>query len=305
MNESIRVAGSKAPVLCAPYASPGSALESLPAAFFAPADPTATAGAAAAPWGHGAFSPQLQAILVPYVPREFRPAAELATVSGEYDEPTDSFAAIETESTDSFVSIEAEPTGSFASVDAEPTDSFAVQAALFAAVDIAEPPEALDSAVELPWIDAFAEDSDSPHESWPMDDAGRRLDELAQSLGSLDASRARAAGDENAQDSDSVPEEENGVVLPPDAPVSMWSEDEWIDILPPPEAAESTGSNDRDLADARAAIASARVESAARALEGLAQRVREGGLTVPGFASDIADEAMLAGLLASMLGWRQ
>lgn len=336
MNESIRVAGSKAPVLCAPYASPSSAQEFLRAASFAPADATATPGAAAAPWAHGAFAPAPQTILVPYVPREFRRAAESDTTgtTAEYHEPTDrhleaSFDDLvrppEADSWDATVGetgtaqnrdlsevqaidsdeVEAEPAGSFASTEAEPADSFASQAALFAAVDVPEPQAALDPAVELPWIDAFAEDSDPSDETWPMDDAGRRLDELALSLGSLDASRARATGDENEQEVDSVAEEENGVGLPPDAPVSMWSEDEWIDIMPLPEAAESTRSHAGDLADHSAELTSARVESAARALEGLAQRVREGGLPVPSFPSDIADEAMLAGLLASMLGWRQ
>ena len=47
------------------------------------------------------------------------------------------------------------------------------------------------------------------------------------------------------------------------------------------------------------------VETAARALEGLAERVRAGEVRVPAFPSELGQEAMLAGLLASMLGWRQ
>lgn len=224
-------------------------------------------------------------VLVPFVPREFRhvlsrdvtvvPAAELGTPTSLFTAPPH---ALESTAIATF----------------ENNFSAIVEEKVVA-------PQAI---TELPWIDAFAAAEQEPEDAWPMGEAGKRLDELTQSLTSLDASRAR--------------QQAEGEVPPPsstEAEHEMWSEEEWIDIMPTPLALSSSTevlediSNfepaaETDLRHAETAVPFG-AESAARALEGLAQRVRAGQLQVPAFNAEMAEEAMLAGLLASMLGWRQ
>lgn len=158
-------------------------------------------------------------------------------------------------------------------------------------------------SADLPWIDAFAVEASEAEETWPMGEAGKRLDELTQSLTSLDASRARQQAE-----SESAP-------LAADGEHEMWNEEEWIDIMPTPLPASSSAELHHLISEAEAHVEPLHdvpgvstpigAESAARALEGLAQRVRAGQVQVPSFTAEVAEEAMLAGLLASMLGWRQ
>ncbi|MEO7359780.1 MAG: hypothetical protein ABI120_05590, partial [Gemmatimonadaceae bacterium] len=167
------------------------------------------------------------------------------------------------------------------------------------------------NSAELPWIDAFAADVPESEESWPLGEAGKRLDELTQSLSSLDASRERQQAAERQRAAADVQAE---------AKLPMWNEEEWIDIMPtlPVEqvsqenlnrsAAQSGKHNAVNSANSSAnerPSASVNAESAARELEGLARRVRAGEVQVPEFPTELGTEAMLAGLLASMLGWRQ
>ena len=173
-------------------------------------------------------------------------------------------------------------------------------------------------AADLPWIDAFAADDTEVEDEWPMGEAGKRLDELTQSLTSLDASRARqeAAGSAELR----TPEMD-------ESEHPMWNEEEWIDIMPTPLPSSANAELNNLISQSDVSDASANepftapteesfapkttpaqvvgAESAARALEGLAQRVRAGQVQVPAFQAGVAEEAMLAGLLASMLGWRQ
>lgn len=167
-----------------------------------------------------------------------------------------------------------------------------------------------ESSTELPWIDAFAADETEAEETWPMGEAGKRLDELTESLSSLDASRARQ------ERTDAAAEEGVGST---DASLPMWNEDEWIDIMPTAIAASMPINSeivdavyDRPAdseAGTNASAESARVpagpELTARALEALAQRIRVGEVQVPEAQPHMAEEALLAGVLASMLGWRQ
>ena len=160
------------------------------------------------------------------------------------------------------------------------------------------------SSAELPWIDTFAADEVDPEETWPLDEAGKRLDELTQSLSSLDASRERIEAERLSAEA-----------AVPDAPVHMWNDEEWIDIMPTsasdsaPQDEVQGGVPVNEVAkQGTVSNGSPRMnnaESAACALEGLAQRVRTGELQVPAFSTELGQEAMLAGLLASMLGWRQ
>lgn len=206
---------------------------------------------------------------------------------------------------------------------------------------------------DLPWIDAFAVDGEEAEETWPMGEAGRRLDELTESLSSLDASRSSRNRDSGETAAQADPSELSHGATPPDAterngaslsnaaPMPMWNEDEWIDIMP--TSMHDMSLQDMSLGgmDTSTPAASPAAEAAnqhapsadtartlfdesafmntrgdvtppnpgaaitASALESLAQRIRAGELPVPEVQSDMTEEAVLAGVLASMLGWRQ
>ena len=232
----------------------------------------------------------------PFVPREFRTTVRTdVTVvpTGERVEAGNAFAM--------------EPSAVAASISELFTED-AVPASDFASFieSHALDESATGGLAELPWIDAFAADAPEPEETWPLDEAGKRLNELTQSLSSLDASRERIEAERlNAEETE------------PDAPVQMWNEEEWIDIMPTssaglaPQDELHRGASHNDEFAKHETIAnglssvSVNAESAACALENLAQRVRAGQVHVPLFPTELGQEAMLAGLLASMLGWRQ
>lgn len=230
-------------------------------------------------------------VLVPFVPREFRRVAAPRDVTVI---PAAEPLALASASTPE--QLFGEPVREFPlPADARLENKFSA----IGESEIVAPP----SASELPWIDAFAADEPEPEDAWPMGEAGKRLDELTQSLTSLDASRARQQA-----------EGERTPSTPAEAEHEMWSEEEWIDIMPTPLALSSSTEVLEDISkfesvqeDFRQSSSelSLGAESAARALEGLAQRVRAGQVQVPAFTAQMAEEAMLAGLLASMLGWRQ
>lgn len=256
------------------------------------------------------------ALLMPFVPREFRDSARevgarnvtvVPTAERTFSSPTELRAQnFVSTSPDSQTPAITRPSGNFgAIVETESTTDDADFAEFLGEADSAP-------AAELPWIDAFAADEPEVEDEWPMGEAGKRLDELTQSLTSLDASRARqeAGGTSEMRSAETTKAEH-----------TMWNEEEWIDIMPTPMPSSTSAelnslisnpesvdaSVKASISDTNAQGASSAVgaESAARALEGLAQRVRAGQVQVPAFKSGVADEAVLAGLLASMLGWRQ
>jgi hypothetical protein len=196
-----------------------------------------------------------------------------------------------------------------------------------------EPTETSDVSVsasnDLPWIEAFAAESPVPErgtdavvsqndasfaegdveDSWMLGEAGRRLEELTQSLSSLDALRSPDA-------------ESADPVAGPEA-LGAWSDDEWIDIMPAASTASADELRDLELAgrasdaDAsgvhgrRTADVGGTREAAARALEAVAARVRSGDLSMPtlggeqGGAPHPGDAALLAAVLAALLGFRR
>ncbi len=267
------------------------------------------------------FDPETGASLrlpAPFVPREFRAAAsaDVTDVPGvEYSDASNVGVLEDT--------TNAAPIALRFNDDIEQAPDFttfiasqSVQQPEIPSVDHESGISESTSAQDLPWIDAFAADVPDEEERWPLGEAGKRLDELTQSLSSLDASRERLQA---AERSNADAAANAGAALP------MWNEDEWIDIMPTLSSDQPQQGNlehdaplgsmpgpvqdVRDSAAAHFASAhsamSVNVETAARALEGLAERVRAGEVRVPAFPSELGQEAMLAGLLASMLGWRQ
>lgn len=270
-------------------------------------------------------------VLVPFVPREFRESARDAGATNSSTQ----FGNDSAPNASEIASASATSAAAVESLFAVPAESLSSDAPEFSPIDATLP-------ADLPWIDAFAADDieAESEDEWPMGEAGKRLDELTQSLTSIDASRARQ------ETGSATPTHGAGAKNP--AEHAMWSEEEWIDIMPTPlpshtsselnalissanaldakhpslnntpqnsasqkDASQShVSQSDASLNDASdvhafASQSAPGAESAARALEGLAQRVRAGQVQVPAFKSDVGDEAVLAGLLASMLGWRQ
>jgi len=271
--------------------------------------------------------------LVPYVPREFRelahrdvtvlPAAQRSTFTGapgpDAQQRTEAWATDEVIAHFGDVDQEAIPQpGLTVEFHVDLNATWLVEAELQneAELEVADVVKREPNA-DLPWIDAYTEEGPVADETWPLGEAGKRLDELTESLSSLDASRARQDVTNSANNANLASSSE--------APLPMWNEDEWIDIMPTtlpvfdqPLSRDVDQSSTADVdqsstadvdqfsnaMDASLHVASG-AEWTARALEALAQRIRVGEVQVPEARPDVAQEALLAGVLASMLGWRQ
>ena len=152
----------------------------------------------------------------------------------------------------------------------------------------------------LPPIAAFLADGvDAPVEDWPFADAGAATAELTGELRTPEQSQQASEG-------------------PSAQSMQMWNDDDLLDIMPSPvelsasdapwspaaavEAARlDASSSEREGATAR----TENNESAARALETLAGRVRSGELLLSGYAPDLGEAAVLAAALAALLGTRR
>ena len=140
-----------------------------------------------------------------------------------------------------------------------------------------------------PTVDAVA---DELAEEWPLAEAGDAFRHL------VDSSAASGAMALPAMTPVEPP------VVPPSLP--MWSDDDMMDIMPV-SAEQGASSTDGHWADQarRESRTSGTREAAANVLESLAQRVREGELTLTGFSPEMSDAATLAAALASLLGVRR
>ncbi|MES2522186.1 MAG: hypothetical protein V4617_05765 [Gemmatimonadota bacterium] len=128
-------------------------------------------------------------------------------------------------------------------------------------------------------------------DDWPFSDAGAETTELSAEF--------RASSHEQLF-----------ADVPEPSPLPMWNDDDLMDIMPPPEAARPAEESPHwtlTAADAsiEASLQGSNSESAARALETLAARVRSGELRVEGYAPELGDAAALAAALAALLGIRR
>ncbi|MGV3709422.1 MAG: hypothetical protein ACO1Q7_11325, partial [Gemmatimonas sp.] len=276
MTGSSRVSSN---AIRAPYAAPQMPLS--------PSSPTSGQG------GRGAVgrTPGAMLTTAPFVPPAFRAAANVSNVSSvpfltdhvPTSTPWATPVAEDRQAPTPTAGVNPTPSAGLPSVLFDTDEAPAPDFAEF--VDAGR--EEIVPAQELPWIDAFAVDAPATDadDSWPMGEAGKRLDELTQSLTSLDGSRERQlAGPRSSQPSPSANPAGAGRPSPRSNPaLPMWSEEEWIDIMPSPHAdVDATRAAAQSqaaplLADpyeapatrpsnARA-TASVNVESAARALE--------------------------------------
>ena len=139
-------------------------------------------------------------------------------------------------------------------------------------------------------------------DDWPFADAGAATAELTAELRAPDSAPPATSQSLAA------------------ASHSMWSDDDLLDIMPTPvqlSPADATWSPGAPAQEAGMHGANARREgsgspplmehreSAARALEGLAHRIRSGELVLPGYVPELGDAAALAAALAALLGIRR
>ncbi|MDQ8162837.1 MAG: hypothetical protein P3C10_09680 [Gemmatimonadota bacterium] len=155
---------------------------------------------------------------------------------------------------------------------------------------------------------------ESPTDDWALGDAAQELEALAHDFNQRGAAMRRALESDGLFESAVAPE-----FLP------AWSDDDLIDIMPwssartsgpsPTVAPNSFGDSgapeiaapSADIepwADRARRTGTDGAEAAARALELLARRVRDGELSLTGYEPRLGDAAVLAAALAALLGVR-
>jgi hypothetical protein len=186
------------------------------------------------------------------------------------------------------------------------------------AADPVEDVQSEDEAEALPWIESFLDAPDGDRseavasqeaaseptvesaeqvtpEEWPLADAGEAIRAIASDL----SRQADASGS---------PSRNDAAPGAPDAAapaLRMWSEDDMMDIMPVKTPAPEAGGAEPWAARARRESEDGSPESAARALEGLASRIRSGEIQLPTFSAEMGEAAALAAALAALLNLRR
>ena len=140
-------------------------------------------------------------------------------------------------------------------------------------------------------------DAPTPADAWALDDAAEQMRALADEL------RERDGIDGVSGEATSAPQ-----ALP------SWGDDDLIDIMPmqkersaAPHRVPTPGSIDpiEPWADRARRAGDESAEAAARTLEVLARRVRDGEISLVGYEPRLGDAAALAAALAALLGVRR
>ncbi len=167
----------------------------------------------------------------------------------------------------------------------------------------ASPEAIVEEAVAALWPMPAAPEAPTTSDAWALDDAAEQMralaDELREPQGlAHDAGEAARLFDEPAS---------------PDL-LSAWSDDDMIDIMPmqnersvPPNRMPTPAaiSAIEPWADRARRSGDENAETAARALEVLARRVRDGEISLTGYEPRLGDAAALAAALAALLGVRR
>ena len=176
-----------------------------------------------------------------------------------------------------------------AALDAPPTSDAIVE-------------EAEAETAEWP-LSEVAQAAPTPSDAWALDEAAERMRSLADELRHHDGMSSDASGPSRLFDAP----------LPPE-PLPAWSDDDMIDIMPirhERTVAQAHTPTPRSVsaiepwADRARRVGDESAEAAARALELLARRVREGEISLAGYEPRLGDAAALAAALAALLGVRR
>lgn len=150
---------------------------------------------------------------------------------------------------------------------------------------------------------APAPEAPTPSDAWALDEAAEKMRALADEM--RDHESIAGASGEAARLFDASPSPE---------PLAAWSDDDMIDIMPlqkersaAPSRTPTPGSNSaiEPWADRARRAGDESAEAAARALELLARRVRDGEISLAGYEPRLGDAAALAAALAALLGVRR
>ena len=158
------------------------------------------------------------------------------------------------------------------------------------------------AAAEWP-ITAAAPEAPTPSDAWALDEAAEQMRALADELRDHEGIASESGEAARLFDETASPE-----------PLPAWSDDDMIDIMPmqkeratvpsrvPTPAATSAI---EPWADRARRPGDENSEAAARALELLARRVRDGEISLAGYEPRLGDAAALAAALAALLGVRR
>lgn len=162
----------------------------------------------------------------------------------------------------------------------------------------------VEEAVSTAWsVTEAAPEAPTPSDAWALDEAAEQMRALADEL--RDHEGFVSDGGEAARLFDASPTPE---------PLPAWSDDDMIDIMPlrNERSAASTrvptpavSSTIEPWADRVRHASDENAEAAAKALELLARRVRDGEISLAGYEPRLGDAAALAAALAALLGVRR
>jgi hypothetical protein len=158
------------------------------------------------------------------------------------------------------------------------------------------------AASEWPLTEAASE-APTPSDAWALDEAADQMRALADEL--RDHEGIASGSGDAARLFDASPSPE---------PLPAWSDDDMIDIMPVPTERSASPNRAPTPVSARAIepwadrarrAGDESAEAAARALELLARRVRDGEISLAGYEPRLGDAAALAAALAALLGVRR
>lgn len=162
----------------------------------------------------------------------------------------------------------------------------------------------VEAAVSTSWpMPEAAQEAPTPSDAWALDEAAEQLRAVADEL--RDHEGIASAAGEAARLFDASPTPE---------PLPAWSDDDMIDIMPRQKGHASAPSRVptpasisaiEPWADRARRAGNDNAEAAARALELLARRVRDGEISLVGYEPRLGDAAALAAALAALLGVRR
>lgn len=165
-------------------------------------------------------------------------------------------------------------------------------------------------ASEWPMTEA-APDAPTPSDAWALDEAAEQMRALADELRDHEGIASGPSGAARLFDAEAAPE-----------PLPAWGDDDMIDIMPLQRASSTTpaATPAATATPQRTPVANTVIEpwadrarragdegseAAARALELLARRVRDGEISLAGYEPRLGDAAALAAALAALLGVRR
>ena len=149
-----------------------------------------------------------------------------------------------------------------------------------------------DASLQLPPAPTMDSSAPATAEEWPIEEAGEAIRAMAEDL-------ARRTDSKSVEDTTQAPSET------PAGSLRMWSEDDMMDIMPVKASTPEVEGTEQWAARARRESEEGSPESAARALEALASRVRSGEIQLPTFSPEMGEAAALAAALAALLTLRR